>query len=196
MFETVAEHMGQFRHGHLKSLEPLLRRPAARGPVCLPDGVSAEERNGRLLVSRGRSAIEEAQKPLQVEVRVPGRTECPDHGFVLDTECLEGGHERLREFLKCKPPNEELCDLEKITFPLALRFRKRGDRFWPLGAPGERKLKDFLIDRKVPRDERDVIPLLASGDRVVWVAGYRIDERIKVDGRTTRLLRLRLVTSR
>ena len=45
-----------------------------------------------------------------------------------------------------------------LALPLAVRSRRPGDRFRPLGAPGDRKLQDFLVDRKVPREERDSLP--------------------------------------
>jgi tRNA(Ile)-lysidine synthase len=71
---------------------------------------------------------------------------------------------------------------------LALRRRREGDLFRPLGAPGESKLKSFLIDHKVPRPVRDRIPLVVAGDKIAWVVGYQIDDRFKVTSRTQRVL--------
>jgi tRNA(Ile)-lysidine synthase len=65
--------------------------------------------------------------------------------------------------------------------PFAVRNRRPGDRFRPLGVGGARKLQDLLVDRKVPRDERDDIPIVVDeADRIVWVAGHGIDERFRV----------------
>ena len=61
-----------------------------------------------------------------------------------------------------------------------IRNRRHGDRFHPLGAPGPKKLKDFLIDRKIAAELRDRIPLLLWNDEIVWVAGVEISERFKV----------------
>jgi tRNA(Ile)-lysidine synthase len=61
-----------------------------------------------------------------------------------------------------------------------VRNRRNGDRFHPLGAPGSKKLKDFLIDRKIPAEQRDRLPLLVWKGEVVWVAGVEISERFKV----------------
>jgi tRNA(Ile)-lysidine synthase len=60
-----------------------------------------------------------------------------------------------------------------------VRNRRDGDRFHPLGAPGSKKLKDFLIDRKIPLEKRDRIPLLVWHGEIVWVAGVEISERFK-----------------
>lgn len=61
-----------------------------------------------------------------------------------------------------------------------VRNRRDGDRFHPLGAPGSKKLKDFLIDRKVPAEQRDRLPLLLWNGEIVWVAGIEVSERFKV----------------
>ncbi len=61
-----------------------------------------------------------------------------------------------------------------------IRNRRDGDRFQPLGMPRDKKLKDFLIDRKIPVEIRDSIPLLLWNDQIVWVAGIEISERFKV----------------
>ena len=61
-----------------------------------------------------------------------------------------------------------------------VRNRRRGDRFQPLGLAAPKKLKDFLIDRKIPAEIRDRIPLLLCNDEIVWVAGVEVSERFKV----------------
>ena len=61
-----------------------------------------------------------------------------------------------------------------------VRNRRTGDRFHPLGAPGSKKLKEFLIDRKVPVDKRDRLPLLVWNGEIVWIAGVEVSERFKV----------------
>ena len=50
--------------------------------------------------------------------------------------------------------------------------------------------KDFFVDEKVPRDERDRIPLITSGNDIIWVVGYRGDDRFMVTGSTKTVLRL------
>jgi tRNA(Ile)-lysidine synthase len=70
---------------------------------------------------------------------------------------------------------------EGWTAPLAVRNRRPGDRFRPFGLDGQKKLQDFLVDRKVARGERDRVPLVVDEtDRILWVAGYEIDEAFRV----------------
>jgi tRNA(Ile)-lysidine synthase len=61
-----------------------------------------------------------------------------------------------------------------------VRSRLPGDRLRPLGAPGTRKLKEVLIDRGVPRRERDRLPLLLVGGRIAWVPGVTVDEAFRL----------------
>lgn len=69
-----------------------------------------------------------------------------------------------------------------LKLPLAVRTRRAGDRFRPLGMGGRgRKLQDFLVDRKVSRNERDTLPLVVdSDDRIVWVVGQAVAEDFRV----------------
>ncbi|MFW5982045.1 MAG: tRNA lysidine(34) synthetase TilS [Halanaerobiaceae bacterium] len=84
-----------------------------------------------------------------------------------------------------------LCDFKKIKTPLLIRNRKQGDRFFPFGMNGSKKLKDFFIDQKIPREERDKIPIvLDANKRIIWVAGYRADDRFKVSDDTRKILKI------
>ncbi len=77
--------------------------------------------------------------------------------------------------------------------PFTLRTRRAGDRFRPMGMGGESmKLSDFMINQKIPVDDRDRWPLLTSGDEVIWVCGYRLSERARVTGATKEVVRLKL----
>lgn len=71
---------------------------------------------------------------------------------------------------------------------VTVRNRRPGDRIHPLGAAGSRKLKDLLIDRRVPRRERERLPLICvgdAGDTIAWVPGVTIDQRFRITGEPT-----------
>jgi len=71
-------------------------------------------------------------------------------------------------------------DAESLGNPVTLRNRRPGDRFFPLGAPGERKLQDVLVDARIPREWRDRVPLVAAERGIAWVAGQRIADWARV----------------
>ncbi len=76
---------------------------------------------------------------------------------------------------------------------LIVRTRRRGDWFCPLGMHGHRKtLQDFFVDQKVPRHRRDQVPVVVAPAGIVWVAGYRGDERFRPRQGSATLIRLSL----
>lgn len=81
-------------------------------------------------------------------------------------------------------------DADAISFPLLARSVRPGDRFHPLGAPGRKKVGDFLTDAKVAREERWRVVLLLSGNRVVALPGYRIDQGCRVTAATKRVIKI------
>jgi tRNA(Ile)-lysidine synthase len=80
-------------------------------------------------------------------------------------------------------------DYESIIPPLVLRNARPGDRVQPLGAGGTKKLKDYFIDRKIPASLRSGIPLLADTRSIIWIAGERVCERVRVTEQTSKVLK-------
>lgn len=81
-------------------------------------------------------------------------------------------------------------DAEKTGIKLIVRPREKGDCFYPSGFGKRKKLQDFFVDEKIPRDERDAIPIIVSGNDIVWITGFRGDERFKATDATKRFLKL------
>ena len=79
-------------------------------------------------------------------------------------------------------------DWDKLSRPLEVRSRRPGDRFYPLGLGGSKKLKDYFIDARVPASERDRVGLLACGEQIYWVIGHRLDARAAVEDGTRQVL--------
>jgi len=86
---------------------------------------------------------------------------------------------------------EQYFDADRIEGPLVLRNRRPGDRFHPLGAPGSRRLKEFLIDFKTPAATRDRLLLLCDAKRVLWVVGLRTADPTRLTAGTERILAVR-----
>ncbi|MFC2098407.1 tRNA lysidine(34) synthetase TilS [Bacteroidota bacterium] len=92
---------------------------------------------------------------------------------------------------KFRIPREQniaCLDLELLDFPLILRHWQKGDYFQPFGMTGIKKISDFLIDEKVSIPDKEKIWLLASGQKIVWVVGHRIDERFRITDDTRQVL--------
>lgn len=80
------------------------------------------------------------------------------------------------------------CDIMKAN--LQLRTRMQGDYIVTDDSGSKKKLKDFFIDKKIPREERDNILLVTSGNEVVWIVGYRLSGARKVSKGTENILKL------
>lgn len=83
-------------------------------------------------------------------------------------------------------------DFQLLHFPLILRKWQAGDYFQPFGMDGLKKLSDFFIDKKLSLVEKENTWILASGNKIVWVVGHRIDDRFKVTTGTTKIWMARL----
>jgi tRNA(Ile)-lysidine synthase len=86
--------------------------------------------------------------------------------------------------------NTAYLDAEKTIFPLEIRTWRAGDSFMPLGMDHFKKLSDFFIDNKVPLSEKKKIPLLLSGGKIAWVAGFRPDQRFAITPTTRTILKI------
>lgn len=85
-------------------------------------------------------------------------------------------------------PRVAQLDRDLIKFPLTIRHWKKGDFFYPLGMKGKKLLSDFFTDQKVSQPEKENCWLLESDGNIIWVIGYRIDDRFKISHTTKSLI--------
>ncbi|MFC1872953.1 tRNA lysidine(34) synthetase TilS [Chloroflexota bacterium] len=119
-------------------------------------------------------------------IQIPGVTEyC---GWKITAELLKQG--------PCVVAVDEytvFIDWGRVKAPVQIRKRAAGDVFQPLGMAGEKKLSRFMIDEKIPRTMRDRVPVICAGSEIIWVAGYRLSETVKVTEKTRNILKLTMM---
>ena len=92
---------------------------------------------------------------------------------------------------KSETVNEIYFDKSKVILPLFVRKWKKGDYFYPLGMKGKKKLSNFFIDQKITRVEKEKIWLLCDADdHIIWIIGYRSDDRFKITNQTTDIIKI------
>ena len=164
---------------HVDALRDLVTKVNGHGEAHLPD-LTARIQGNELLLSAHR---EPSLAPYELPVEL-GRTELPHLGIALELSIMPwNGSQEFRE-----GGAVELADANRVHFPLRVRSRREGDRFRPLGMGQEKRLKDFLIDDRVPFYDRSALPLLCDQSQIVWVIGVRLSDAVRVTEQTKRVL--------
>ncbi|MFP4057450.1 MAG: tRNA lysidine(34) synthetase TilS [Candidatus Brocadiia bacterium] len=172
---------GELRRRAIDAVEHLLGAQSGRRAELAGGLVAWREYDA---VRVGRPAA--SPRPVHAVLPVPGRLELPQAGLWVEAELLEGpapGYSPDRW--------EELVDLGRTGRPLAVRTRRPGERFQPLGLGGSKAVKDLLTDQRVPRRERARQLVVVGRCGIAWVVGRRLDERARVTPATRRVARLR-----
>lgn len=133
------------------------------------------------IIERDKVPVETEQTTQEFEVVLPGdlRIEC--FHSMLRATALTNAERKLRGLLRPRHSKEIVVDLWKYTKkPLVLRTRRKGDRIQPFGMPVPMRLKNYLINKGIPRFERDQVLMLACGNEILWVIGYGVSEKLRV----------------
>jgi tRNA(Ile)-lysidine synthase len=167
---------------HIEAVMEALDKPAGKR-LNLPGGLIFAIEYDRYLLGTEPAALSpfpvlEGEYPLNI----PGETRLP--GWLVSAAFVEPPPEADESKLVT------YIDLEKTGRLLLMRPRRRGDRFMPAGLGHEKKLGVFMIDARIPQAWRDRVPLVCSPQGIVWLAGYRLDERARVTPDTKKMLRL------
>lgn len=169
---------------HVEDIIGLIRRGDPGDRIYLPKGVRVIKGYSTLILT--------SAPPVTLgtySFTVPGEIILKEAGILIRSSLITA-----RE-LQAPGQNKDLWiasgvfDAAKLDSPLVVRPRKDGDFFYPSGFGRRKKLQDFFVDEKVPRDERDRVPLVISGNDIIWVVGYRGDERFKVGEGTEKVVR-------
>lgn len=172
----VAPEVG-FSAVHLEAVLGLAATDKPGGHLDLP-GLIVEKRGAILRLQPAAGDADPVSKILwgPRALDVPGSVDVAEASVTI-VATRESGMTNWRGL----GPGAAAVQAQSIRLPLFVRNRRPGDRFRPLGAPGRRKLQDVLVDRKVPRHERDRVPLVVDADdQIVWVAGLVVAHDCRV----------------
>lgn len=163
---------------HIESIVHLIKHSGPGHRVQIPGGVRAIKKYSTLLIT--------SAPPMRITERT------------VDAPCevaIEEALALLRFTVSDEKPASPgdgratiALDADKVQFPLTIRPRRAGDYLYPIGLGHKKKLQDLFVDAKLPREERDAVPVVASGADVLWVVGHRADGRFAQSDTTRRWL--------
>jgi len=200
---AVAKLKGSLRKitfGHIESMLQLCRQGMTGQCLSLPDGILVQRYpQDKLRLSKPTS--HSADRGVQ-----------PDAGTIplyqvalprVDAGTQNNQIEALNITLTCQHlhvdsigdptytgQNTALFDMDQLTSPLELRHILPGDRFRPLGMTGTQKVKDFLINNKIPREKRRRIVAMLNHNCIIWIVGHRIADWVKITQQTKNVLKI------
>ena len=186
--EKLLGNLKDIETRHIEEIMAALTKPAGKR-ISLPGGLVFSIEYDKYLLGSDPAAL--SPFPLlkgEFPLKIPGKTLVP--GWCIEANIInrEQMAEKGNDFTA-------YFDLDKTGDKLAVRSRLPGDRFQPLGMNQLKKLGEFMIDAKIPHAWRQRIPIVHSAQHILWVVGWRIDERVKVTDHTKRILCLKFERS-
>jgi len=172
---------------HIEEIMDALTKPAGKR-LSLPGGLIFSIEYDRYLIGADPAALSPFPSlGAEFQLKIPGETLIP--GWRIEASIVD------RSVVKGTGLRNDLFtahfDLDKTGDKLLVRSRQPGDRFQPLGLSQPKKLGEFMIDAKIPHAWRERVPIVCSPKHILWVAGWRIDERVKVTQNTKQVLCLK-----
>jgi tRNA(Ile)-lysidine synthase len=196
---------------HIEAARSLLNKPASKR-IPLPHGLICHGGYSELIIASPPSVIASEAKqsqfppcpfpplPGKFPLKVPGKTVFPGWKVIArvvrEREASPSPPGALSTSERTGQGNPvAYFDLHKTGTELFVRQRQPGDRFQPLGMNMPKKLYEFMVDAKIPRSWRDRIPIVCSPRQIIWVVGWRIDDRVKTTKASKEILRLEFIRS-
>jgi len=171
-------------YDHIEEIIKLIKKGKPGDRLYLPSEIRVIKGYTTLIIT-----AEKPKKLSTYEITEPKEVFLKEASLLLSLKEIK--REDIESFGDGK--NTIYVDFDKLKFPLIVRHRKNGDYFYPFGFGMRKKLQDYFVDEKVPRDERDIIPVIESEGKIVCIAGYRLDDRFKIDDNTKRCLEIKII---
>ncbi|HEX3028065.1 MAG TPA: tRNA lysidine(34) synthetase TilS [Clostridia bacterium] len=174
---------------HVENALELARFGRTGSEIHLPGGLRIEKSysNLKLKIANNKKKPSKFNK----RISIPGTTSIPENGFTVEAALINTADIQTELKLYRQDGFIQFFDYEALSEGIYIRNRENGDIFKPLKSKGKKKLKEYFIDSKIPRELRDSIPLVAIGNEIVWIIGYKISDKFKVTENTKCVLKLK-----
>ena len=192
ILEAIYRFPNSGRHAALKIVDNILGVIASKisgKTISITKGLIFKYQYNQLIFQSFKKNV----SPLlikQKKLAVPGKTKIAE----IEKEATSNiiSKNKIPKDFSNKGPFTAFLDFGYSGKDLFVRSRQRGDRFSPLGIKANKKLKDYFIDKKIPREERDSIPIIANHNSILWIVGHQISEWARVKEDTTDVLMVKV----
>jgi tRNA(Ile)-lysidine synthase len=169
-----------------------------------PNRVTVHRQGGKIFFEKHlKTKLAQSIVPDPVVLKVPGITQFGP--YTINADIIEIEQDDLVRFKKTKTNLVEWFDCEKLKLPLEVRLRRRGDKFWPLGLSGEKRVGKFLTAAKASQSLRRRLLVVADSDlpggalaksgKIIWLCPVRISEQAKVANDTRKVIQIKISDS-
>ncbi len=192
---AVRQHNDDLDFRTINDAVEFIRNPIRSRSRILLDDVSIYLRNDHILLASDLSKVDQRNWPMIdsdtiVKLAVPQIHNLAG-GWQLHIDRLRANSVLLAEIEQNSDLFSAWFDAAKLQFPLWLRTRKAGDRMAPLGMQhGRMKISDLMINQKIPQSVRSKIPILVSGEEIIWVPGIQIAQSVRITQKTESILQM------
>ncbi|MBH1940740.1 tRNA lysidine(34) synthetase TilS [Mobilitalea sibirica] len=197
IMENLNRSLKDIEAKHVEQVRSLYEKQVGK-QIHLPYGMVALRGYKDIVLYKDRQELVQARPLNDVviakPIEIPGSTLMPQHQLRITTELINNGE----NVSICKNSCTKWFDYDKIKNAVEIRTRREGDYIQINRLGGRKKLKDYFIDHKIPKAERNNRLLIADGSHIMWIIGDgdRISEQYKVDEHTKTILLMKLIDAK
>ncbi|MBE6050826.1 MAG: tRNA lysidine(34) synthetase TilS [Clostridium sp.] len=157
--------------------------------IDLPGDIYAENIYGDINIKVKSIANEEVQEEIKMNKNDVLGKEIKYKDYLFRFRLLENE----KDINLNKNPNTRYFNYDLISDNIIIRNRKNGDKITPIGMRGSKKLKDLFIDMKIPKEERDLIPIVQFDEDIAWVFSVKLSDKFKVTRDINQILEVSVI---
>ncbi len=181
----------EIEYNHIIAFYNLLKSDKTVWNLHLPQNIQIVRRYAQIFITDQDGKKNQIRQSIEI---IPNKTwVITSKQLIIDIRLMNQKQfkdEIGNVFEEIKNHSEKYFDYDKIKGVLCLRSRQEGDFFYPVGIFGKKTIKKYFIDKKIDRDVRNDIPLLADGSEILWIMGYGINKRFLADSNTKNILKV------
>ena len=185
IYRKINNNLDDLYFDHVLEIEKLLKDKSTGRGVDISSGIRVEISYSKLLFFKNNFENNELSNKIKIDLN---KTNKFNDKYNIEVKIVS-----RNKFEFNNDKNRAAFDYHNLQLPLYIRGRKDGDEIIPLGMKGHKKIKDIMIDEKIPKYKRDQIPVIVDdNDNIIWLAPYKMSDEYKITEETDKVLILEL----